>query len=248
MATWNELARQQPQLADAGRALLYQHGVGLAFMATIRPDTRPRLHPMCPLLNDDGLFAFIIPSPKQRDLLRDGWYAMHSFPCADNEDAFYVTGKAQLVENGSVRDILGGQFVQERSQFAVPSPATEDALFRFDVDSCLLTTTTGTATPPRSTPFGTKSGAPDGAGGCSRAGIPDRRLEDDEKTRCIQTELMYSRSLIAYWRNVPTSVKPNLRCRATDASFGSAMPASATCTGSFARDSINAEYSRLPRP
>jgi hypothetical protein len=147
MATWTDLAQQQPQLADAGRALLYQHGVGLAFMATIRPDTRPRLHPMCPLFNDDGLFAFIIPSPKQRDLLRAGWYAMHSFPCPDNEDAFYVTGKAQLVENGGVRDILGRQFVEERSQFAVPSPATEDALFRFDVDSCLLTTTTGHGDP-----------------------------------------------------------------------------------------------------
>ena len=96
MTTWNEFAQQRPQLADAGRALLYQHGVGLAFMATIRPDTRPRLHPMCPLLNDDGLFAFIIPSPKQRDLLRDGWYAMHSFPRPDNEDAFYVTGRAEL--------------------------------------------------------------------------------------------------------------------------------------------------------
>jgi len=147
MATWNDLAQQQPQLADAGRALLYQHGVGLAFMATIRPDTRPRLHPMCPLLNDDGLFAFIIPSPKQRDLLRGGWYALHSFPCPDNEDAFYVTGKAQLVENGGVRDSLGRQFVKERSQFAVPSPAIDDALFRFDVDSCLLTTTAGHGDP-----------------------------------------------------------------------------------------------------
>ena len=43
---------------------------------------------MCPLLHEAGLFAFIIPSPKQRDLRRDGRYALHSFPCEDNEDAF----------------------------------------------------------------------------------------------------------------------------------------------------------------
>jgi hypothetical protein len=147
MATWSDLDQRQSQLAHAGRALLYQHGVGLAFMATLRPDARPRLHPMCPLLNDDGLFAFIIPSPKQRDLRRDGWYAMHSFPCPDNEDAFYITGKAQLVANGGLRDTLGRQFVKERSQFAVPFPASDDALFRFDVDSCLLTTTSGHGDP-----------------------------------------------------------------------------------------------------
>ncbi|MGH9185229.1 MAG: hypothetical protein ACRD0U_05365 [Acidimicrobiales bacterium] len=147
VATWGDLIDQRPQLAEAGRALLYQHGVGLAFMATTRSDGRPRLHPMCPLFNPDGLFAFIIPSPKQNDLRRTGWYAMHSFPCPDNEDAFYLTGKAQLVENQSQRDALSRQFVQERSQFAVAPPADQDALFQFDVDSCLWTTTTGHGDP-----------------------------------------------------------------------------------------------------
>jgi hypothetical protein len=42
---------------------------------------------------------------------------------------------------------LGEQFVAERKQFDVPFPATDDALFEFDIDSCLLTRTTGHGDP-----------------------------------------------------------------------------------------------------
>ena len=143
MITWRDFARQRPDLASAGKALLYQHNVGLAFLATIRPDSGPRLHPMCPLLSDDGLFAFIIPSPKQGDLRRDTRFAMHSFPCEDNEDAFYITGGARLVEDLGLRTKLAAQFVEERAQFGVPSPAEGDALFAFEIDRCLHTTTAG---------------------------------------------------------------------------------------------------------
>lgn len=145
--TWVAFTQERPDLAEAGHALLYQHGVGLAFLATIRRDARPRLHPICPLLSDAGLFAFIIPSPKQGDLLRDGAYAMHSFPCPDNEDAFYLTGRARLVTSPDLRGVLAAQFVDERSQFAVDPPAADDALFEFDIDSCLLTRTTGHGDP-----------------------------------------------------------------------------------------------------
>ena len=147
MATWRELTEAEPEIAAAGRSLLYQFNVGLAFLATVRRDARPRLHPMCPLLTDEGVFAFIIPSPKQYDLRRDGIYAMHSFPCPDNEDAFNFTGTAQLVVDPTVRDALGQQFVDERSQFRVPVPAAEDDLFHFDIESCLLTRTTGHGDP-----------------------------------------------------------------------------------------------------
>ena len=147
MVTWGELTEAQPELATAGRSLLYQVGVGLAFLATVRPDTRPRLHPICPLLHDRGLFAFIVPSPKQGDLRRNGAYALHSFPCDDNEDAFYVTGTASIVDEPAVREALGEQFVAERRQFSVPLPAEADALFHFDIESCLLTRTTGHGDP-----------------------------------------------------------------------------------------------------
>src|SRR5271165_4759448 len=106
MATWQDLVEARPDLAQAGRGLLYQHGVGLAFLATVSRAGRPRVHPMCPLLDAVGLFAFIVPSPKQGDLRRDGLYSMHSFPRDDNEDAFYLSGRACLVEDPPLRGAL----------------------------------------------------------------------------------------------------------------------------------------------
>ncbi|HEY6429791.1 MAG TPA: hypothetical protein VIX84_21390, partial [Acidimicrobiales bacterium] len=115
MARWGEFADLRPDLAAAGAALLYQHGVGLGFMSTIRQDAGPRLHPVCPLLGDRGVFAFIIPSLKQDDLRRDGRYAIHSFPCPENEVAFYFTGTAHHVDDEATRQALGERFVSERS-------------------------------------------------------------------------------------------------------------------------------------
>ena len=105
------------------------------------------MHPMCPLLSDDGLFAFIVPSPKQHDLARHGEYALHSFPCPDNEDAVYLTGRAQLVEGTDRRRPLAAQFVEERAAIGVPPPSSDDALFEFDVETCLLTRTSGHGDP-----------------------------------------------------------------------------------------------------
>jgi hypothetical protein len=147
MKRWCEFAALRPDLAEPGRALFYLVGVGLAFMATTRQDGGPRVHPMCPLMTDDGLFAFIIPSPKQGDLRRDGRYALHSFPREDNEDAFSCMGMARPVESAQLRSDLGALFVEERSALGVHAPADEDGLFEFLVESCLLTRTTGHGDP-----------------------------------------------------------------------------------------------------
>lgn len=49
MIGWSEFVRREPELARQGRALLYNFGVGLAFLGTVRADGGPQLHPMCPL-------------------------------------------------------------------------------------------------------------------------------------------------------------------------------------------------------
>ena len=143
VAAWHELRVARPELAAAGRDLLYPHGMGLGFLATVRPDGGPRLHPMWPLLTEDELFAFIIPSPKQVDLRRDGRYMLHSFPRENNEDTFSISGHAWLEEDPSTRRSLEEQFVREHEALGVPTPDTNDALFRFDIESCLLTRATG---------------------------------------------------------------------------------------------------------
>jgi hypothetical protein len=145
--SWQDFQAQQPELARQGAGLLYHFGVGLAFLGTVRADGGPRLHPMCPLLTETGLYAFIVPSPKQRDLHRDGRYAMHSFPLEDNEDAFYLSGTASHVTDRPTRDRLARQFADERSRFALPPPGEEQHLFEFGVQAALLTQTTGHGDP-----------------------------------------------------------------------------------------------------
>jgi hypothetical protein len=147
MTKWADFAELRPDLVEAGAALLYQHGVGLAFLATSRADGGPRVHPMCPLLTSESMFAFIVPSPKQRDLLRDGRYAIHSFPRPDNEDAFYCAGTVEKVEDAAIRHRIGRQFVEERPLFPVSLPPEQDLLFEFDIETCLLTRTTGHGDP-----------------------------------------------------------------------------------------------------
>ena len=103
--TWKEFAAAEPQLADTGRALLFQFGVGLAFLATVRRDGAPRLHPVCPVLSDDRLYVLITPtSPKRGDLQRDGRFALQTFPQPKpGSDEFYVAGTARLVEDPATR-------------------------------------------------------------------------------------------------------------------------------------------------
>jgi hypothetical protein len=105
MVTWKEFAGAAPALAATGRSLLTQFSVGLAFLATARKDGAPRLHPVCPVLSDDRLFVLITPaSPKRQDLLRDGRYALQTFPQPKpGSDEFSVAGKAVLIEDAATR-------------------------------------------------------------------------------------------------------------------------------------------------
>ncbi len=59
-------------MAAAGKKLIYQFGPGLGFLATVRKDGGPRVHPFCPTICGDGIYGLIGPSPKRHDLLRDG--------------------------------------------------------------------------------------------------------------------------------------------------------------------------------
>ena len=105
MMTWEEFSEAEPGLADVGRTLLFQFKVGLAFLATVRRDGAPRLHPVCPVLSNGRLFVLITAtSPKRHDLLRDGRYALQTFPQPKaGSEEFSISGKAALVEDSAVR-------------------------------------------------------------------------------------------------------------------------------------------------
>jgi len=144
MYTWGAFRTARPDLAEAAQALLYQFGgVGLAFLGTVRPDGGPRLHPMCPILHGDGLYALLIPSPKARDLRRDPRYALHAFPPEDNEDAIYVTGKVIRRDGATpLRAAIDDRFLAERSMAVRPPGFDDQTLVELLIESCLLTRTT----------------------------------------------------------------------------------------------------------
>ena len=147
MHSWGDVQRLRPDLATQAAELLYAFGVGLAFLGTVRADGGPRLHPICPLFAEGGLYAFIVPSPKRVDLLRDGRYALHSFPPETNEDAAYLTGVARPAPDSALRARLSDQFVSERAALGVKPPPETEQVFAFYVESILLTRTTGHGDP-----------------------------------------------------------------------------------------------------
>jgi hypothetical protein len=78
--TWGKFTEAAPDLAETARQLLYRTGGGEALLATVRHDEPPRIHPIAVEIVDQGLYAFILPSPKLVDLQEDGRYALHAYP------------------------------------------------------------------------------------------------------------------------------------------------------------------------
>jgi len=96
MQRWSECAAKQPDMAEAGRALLSPCHVGLGSLATVRKDGGPRVPPVCPVIAHGGLAVFIgHHSPQVHDLRRDGRFALHALPHPEVDDEFSVSGRAR---------------------------------------------------------------------------------------------------------------------------------------------------------
>jgi hypothetical protein len=111
MQNWHEFSLEDPELAAIGEKLLFQprSHVGLAFLATLRKDGAPRLHPISPVFSKDHLYVFIPPtSPKCSDLKRDGRYALQAFspPKNDDNQEFYLAGRAERIHDLEMRQAL----------------------------------------------------------------------------------------------------------------------------------------------
>ena len=74
--SWRDFAKREPDLARFGAGRLT---AAPAYLATVRKSGAPRVHPVTPIFAGDGLFLFMEPtSPKRRDLLERGFFALHS--------------------------------------------------------------------------------------------------------------------------------------------------------------------------
>jgi len=145
VATWEEFASAAPELAAAaanrwpGIVALERGELGLqpvfqvAYLATIRPDGRPRLHPFCPVLADGRLFAAIPPqSPKGHDLRRDPRCAIHALP-GPEDDELLLLAQASEVGDDATRSTV--RRVVERSDVSgMIATVSEHPLFEFDIE------------------------------------------------------------------------------------------------------------------
>lgn len=132
MATWSDLAKAAPEISQLGEKRLFQFGPGLAFLATVRADGGPRVHPVCINIVDGSLHLLIVRSLKQRDLIRDGRFALHSFPAPDTDDEFYLTGRAIAITDPDL--------VHRIEAAQVESGATtsgDELAFRLDIERAL---------------------------------------------------------------------------------------------------------------
>jgi hypothetical protein len=124
---WKILEESNPELAAFGAERLNSK---VSYLATIRKDGSPRVHPMTPIIGLGHLFVFMEPtSPKGHDLRRDERYAIHC-SVSDTSGAsgeFTISGRAHLVDNPQIRSLA--------VQLAPYTPADRYILFEFDIES-----------------------------------------------------------------------------------------------------------------
>jgi hypothetical protein len=133
--TWDEFAAAATELAAFGAE---RFGTKVAYLATVRRDGSPRVHPVSPFIADGHLFVYMEPtSPKGHDLRRDSRYSMHC-SVADiegGEGEFLISGRAALSEDPEMRETA---FVGARE--AGFAPKDRYILFELSIESCLATT------------------------------------------------------------------------------------------------------------
>lgn len=137
MVTWNEFASAAPHMAERGHRQL---SIPLAYMATVREDGSPRLHPLSPIFADGRLFVAIeATAPRRFDLQRDRRYSLHALPPMLGPDydefEFNVTGRAQRVDHPDTLSIITEA---ERAR-GRPGPNDDDWVFELDIQSALTT-------------------------------------------------------------------------------------------------------------
>ena len=129
--SWKFLEEEQPELAAFGAERLNGK---VAYLATVRKDGSPRVHPMTPILGEGHLFVFMEPtSPKGHDLERDSRYAIH---CAVTDSSgasgeFIINGQAHRTDDPELRALA--------VKLASYPVADRYILFEFDVESAAST-------------------------------------------------------------------------------------------------------------
>ncbi len=134
MASWGEFAKVEPEMARLGLRLLKklpgeELQPEIAYLATVRADGSPRLHPVCPVVAGEHLYVSIGgDSAKLRDLRRDGRYMIHAMPGKDDAE-FSVRGRASEANDPSTRSL-----VVEAATASGINTGEREIVYRFDIE------------------------------------------------------------------------------------------------------------------
>lgn len=129
--SWMILQAQAPEIA--GFAIERLHNK-VAYLATVRKDGSPRVHPFTPIIGEGHFFVFMEPdSPKGNDLRRDGRYSVHcSVTDTSGESGeCIVAGRAKFIEDPQLRALA--------VRISPYNPAERYILFEFDPESVVMT-------------------------------------------------------------------------------------------------------------
>jgi hypothetical protein len=133
--SWSQFAAAAPDLAAFGKQRLEKR---IAYLATIRNDGSPRVHPVSPFIAQGRLFVHMEPaSPKGHDLRRDARYSMH---CAveDNsggEGEFFIRGHGKEISDTESREMAFRQ-----SKAMGYEPKERYVLFELSIEEAMGTT------------------------------------------------------------------------------------------------------------
>jgi hypothetical protein len=147
MAAWADVEKEAPEVAQfadrlwpgvvaLGRGTFVQADTpcfSIAYLATVRRDGAPRLHPFCPILAAGRLFAAIPrPSPKGGDLRRDPRCVIHAMPGPD-DDEFCLRAVVTEVTADRETTSLVKQVVSRSGVDGMIESVSHDAIFEFDL-------------------------------------------------------------------------------------------------------------------
>lgn len=129
--SWKVFEEDSPELARLSYEKLNRK---IAYLATLKKDGSPRLHPVTPFIGNGMLFIFTAPtSPKIQDLRRDGRYALHCSVGGEGSLVeILVTGEVVVISNSRVR--------RKQAERIAASPVVMDSyvLFEFQVKRVLV--------------------------------------------------------------------------------------------------------------
>lgn len=139
--SWQDFALAEPELSAFGEARLKSGPP--AYLATVRADGMPRVHPVTPIIGEGHLFLFMEPtSPKGQDLQRGSGYALHCWVSSNDggEGEFGLAGHALFTENPAMRELAAQYGYQPQNHYI---------LFELTVESAFSTTYSDTGEPIR---------------------------------------------------------------------------------------------------